>query len=400
MKRCFLFILGIAFILAKAQADELPFAVGGYPTIWVWDEETVNAEFPAFWHTNFHTREGDIFNLTHKIVGDSVVNGKTYGRMVFGYETKDDLLKGIGLYPWGLPHGKTEYADTLLYRQEGDQVFCIPKGKQEEILIIDFGLKAGDSFVDATGEQFRVEYAGMLWEDFTDDWITVANVRIRCLYWLQSPKMLKMVSQRTGETDIWIEGIGSLNWGVVPLFVAEGIEPFRHLNQHPRKAQVCVGAPENMNVMPNVNGEEYKAVQIVDWKYAYDDDDSLEFSFEKDTLCIRGIQEVMSHTGLFYAECLITESRIDFMVKQNEVNGLVRIAFDVKIPGFKPGTYEVSLNGKDCVTALCNGATGVESPTATGFRASKYAPIYDLSGRPVATPRRGIYIHNGRKVVK
>ncbi len=351
MKRLILSVLVICFCLVWVKADELPFAVSGYPTIWVWEEGSVNAEYPAFWHMNYYTREGEIFNLTNKIMGDSIVNGKKYGKMVFGCETKDDLLKGIGLYPWGLPYGKTEYADTLLYRQNGNQIFCIPKGEKEEVQILDFGLKAGDEFVDATGEQFHVENAEMLWENYTSDWIQMANTRIRCHYWLQAPKLVMLKSKDTGETDIWVEGIGSLAWGVVPTFIAEKTNPFRQLNQHPQKARVCVAEPENMNVMPNIYEDYYKAIQIVDWKYANDEEPNLEFSFIDDTLCVGGIQNTMSHSGLYYAECLIMGNCINFMIKQNSVNGAGKINFDVKIPGFKAGTYHIGT-----LELVCNGA--------------------------------------------
>ena len=389
-----------ALLMAMAaNADVEPFAVPGYPTIIVWPLETTNAWNQAFWHTNYHTREGGIFNLTYKILGDSIVNGKTYGKMRFYYETKEDLLTGMGLYLWGQPYGKEEFADTLLYRQEGDKVFCVPKGETKEVLIVDYGLNVGDEFVDGSGEKFSVTEVRFLKDKYDTNWTTIGCCNVMCHYFYSQPKVLELVSMDTGEQDTWVEGIGSLNWGVAPLFLAERIKPFCQINQHPQRAQVCVAMPENMTVMPNINEEDYKAILISDWKYAQDMDLCLEYSFEGDTLCVNGVQESKSHFSIPYAECLITDNRIVFMLKQSQTSDAVKKEFSVRILGFKAGTYEVGMPGEECVTLECKGtsATSVNGITSS----SQKDGFYDLQGRKLSgKPARGIYIEGWKKKVK
>ena len=411
MKRIFLFLICFFFWLNVILGQpDFPFAVAGYPTIVIWPLETGNAYEQAFWHTNYHTSEGNIFNLTYKIHGDSIVNEKKYGKMCFYYETKEDLLTGMGIDGWGQPYGKTEYADTLLYRQDGDKVFCIPKGESEEVLIVDYGLKVGDEFVDASGEKFLVTETRFLKDGYDENWTTIGCCNVRCLFFYWEPKVLELVSMTTGERDTWVEGIGSLNWGVVPMYVAKGVNPFSQLNQHPKYARVCVARPENMAVMPNINEDDYKAMLISDWEYVSNDKDLyLEYSFGNDTLCVRGVQDSKSHFSIPYAECLITGKQIVFMLKQSESFMPIKKEFSVKIPGFQPGTYQVGMPGSEYVTLECKGgATGIGKVKNERVKSEKYDDaVYDLSGRKVNSQfstfnsqlkKKGIYIQNGRKV--
>lgn len=400
MQRLYIIVICVSMGVGTIMGEELePYFVPGYPTIVVWPLGTENANYPAFWHTNFHTSEGDMFNLTNKIVGDSIVNGKTYGRMYFYYETKDDLLTSHGLYETGQPYEKTEYADTLLYRQEGDKVFCIPKGEKEEVLIVDFGLKVDEEFVDASKEKYRVTMARPLKNGYDTEWSNIGGCKVMCHYFYSEPKVLELISINTGEKDIWVEGIGSLKWGVVPPFIAEGIEPFRQLGQHPQRAQVCVAKPENMTVMPDVNEDDYKAV-LIERKRAYDGDVCIDYSFEGDTLCVNGIQNSESTFGYPYAECLITDNRIDFMLKQNAISRIHKLIFNVRIPGFKAGTYQVGMPGQKHVTLECmgNGSTIVNDISISPALRNA---LYDLSGRRLQQkPQKGIYIQDGKVLVK
>ena len=80
MKRLVLIIICTFLWIGTIIAQLDPFVVPGYPTIVVWPIEVLKSYDQAFWHTNYHTSEGEIFNLTYKIIGDSVVNEKSYGK--------------------------------------------------------------------------------------------------------------------------------------------------------------------------------------------------------------------------------------------------------------------------------------------------------------------------------
>lgn len=398
MKRLLFYYIYTFLCLSNIIGDELPFAVPGYPTIIVWPQESENAKFPAFWHTNYHTTENDFYNLTYKILGDSTVNEIKYGMMRFYYETRDDLLTGIGLYAWGQPYGKTEFIDTLLYRQDGDKVFCIPKGEKEEVLIVDYGLQTGDEFVDGKGERFRVTGTRFLKDKYDDKWTTIGCCNVMCHYFYSEPKVLELVSTTTGEKDLWVEGIGSLNWGVLPMYIAEKIKPFSQLNKKPLYARVCVASPENMTVMPNIDEEDYKAMLVTNSEYVQDEEPFLNFLFDADTLCVNGIQNPVSHFRLLYAECLIAGNCVNIKLKQQRAFPEKLIRFSVRIPGFKAGTYQVGMPGQEYVTLECRG----NNPTSicSSLEPSRYInSIFDLQGRQLLrAPQKGIYIRNGKKV--
>ena len=70
---------------------------------------------------------------------------------------------------------------------------------------------------------------------------------------------------------------------------------------------------------------------------------------------------------------------------------------DVHIPGFKAGTYQVGIKGQEHVTLVCPGTDCIRS--LDNDRHESKNDTYDLMGRRVTNPRRGIYIQDGRKVV-
>ena len=71
---------------------------------------------------------------------------------------------------------------------------------------------------------------------------------------------------------------------------------------------------------------------------------------------------------------------------------------NVKIPGFKAGTYQVGIPGREYVTLECKGTPtqieNVKSETKNG------TTIYDLQGRKMTNDvRKGITIKNGKKTL-
>lgn len=399
MKQLSLVVMCMILGISNIWGQDDPFFVSGYPTIVVWPLDLSHAYEQAFWHTNYHTCEGAIYNLTYKILGDSIVNEKKYGKMYFYYETREDLLTGMGLDSWGQPYGKTEFTDTLLYRQDGDKVFCLPKGEKEEVLIVDYGLQVGEEFVDGSGEKFRVTETKFLKEKYDREWTTIGSCYIRPLFFYWQPKVVELVSLNTGERDTWVEGLGSINWGVVPMYIAQSLEPFRSDNQLPRYAKVCAAFPENMIVMPNINEEDYKAMLISDWEFAQETENIwLDYSFEGDTLCVSGVQDLKSQFGISYAECLIADNRIVFMLKQTRSYTPKKKKFCVHVPSFKAGVYEIAMPGEECVTLECQGTPTQIENVKNNIKTVN--TIYDLQGRKmVSGVRKGITIKNGKKTL-
>ena len=117
--------------------------------------------------------------------------------------------------------------------------------------------------------------------------------------------------------------------------------------------------------------------------------------------------------GYAYAECLIDDGRIDVLIKSFELVSIKRESeyiFWAKIPGFKPGTYQVGIPGREYVTLECKGGgtTSISEKSLTPVAPREDGAIYDLSGRKVNFQfstfnsqfrKKGIYIQNGKKVL-
>ena len=172
-----------------------------------------------------------------------------------------------------------------------------------------------------------------------------------------------------------------------------------------------MGYGGNLLLEPKVNTENYKAEMIDLGGNYYGEDIFINYEFLDDTLRVEGVKLFEHFAGYSYAECLIDGGRIDIMVKrfsdQDEIRESPYI-FDVKIPGFKPGTYQVGMPGREYVTLECKGGgtTGLSEKCLTPNPSLvEKGAIYDLSGRKVNSQssmfnglKKGIYIQNGKKV--
>ncbi|MBO4612926.1 MAG: hypothetical protein J5671_07150 [Bacteroidaceae bacterium] len=384
-------LLLAVFVIDFTRAEEISYDYDGYPTIIHSESAALQAWRPKFWNLHIDVEDGGFINMDYRQDGDTLIQGRQYVRVVFGYEEKGDLYRSDFLLMSGIrPKGGT-YADTLYYRQEGDKVFCLQSTGDDEILIIDYGLKVGDNFTDANGNTYIVKETGR--ENNNEYFFS---------WYFYQPKKLNLISKQTGEEDIWIEGIGSKYWGITPLFLMERSKVFTKLNLRPCRSQVFMGYGGNLLLMPNVNYENYKAKAISEAGQYTGNDYYVSYEFIDDTLRVEGIKIFEHFGGYSYIECIIDNGQIDVMVKQFWMQAEVRenkYIFDVKIPGFKAGTYQVGMPGGEYVTLECKGPAdgmNVVKPGAAGTDKR----TYDLSGRSVSgKPQRGLYIENGRKVV-
>ena len=386
------------WFLAKAGIDEPDYE--GFPTIIHNEPVYWQTNRPKFWCLHVDTEDGGFLNLDYRLAGDTLIH---YVRAVFGYEEKEDLyVNDLLLMPVARPYGSS-YADTLYYRQEDDKVYCLQPKDNKEIMILDYGLKVGDEFTDASGEVY-----------FVTDTTRQSNNNYFGSWYYYKPRRLNLISQRTGEEDVWIEGMGSLYWGITPSFLLSQNRVFTKLGLQPSHAKVSMGYGGNLRIWPNVNRDNYKAERIVQRLFEEKNDTrSLEYEFLGDTLYVWGTKNTDYFPGYPYAECLIDDGRIDVLIKSFGLVGIKRESeyiFWAKIPGFKPGTYQVGMPGREYVTLECKGggttSISEKSLTPNPSLVEKGA-IYDLSGRKVNSQfsifnsqlkRKGLYIQNGKKV--
>ena len=387
------------WFLAKAGIDEPDYE--GFPTIIHNEPVYWQTNRPKFWCLHVDTEDGGFLNLDYRLAGDTLIQEKNYVRAVFGYEEKEDLyVNDLLLMPVARPYGSS-YADTLYYRQEDDKVYCLQPKDNKEIMILDYGLKVGDEFTDASGEVY-----------FVTDTTRQSNNNYFGSWYYYKPRRLNLISQRTGEEDVWIEGMGSLYWGITPSFLLSQNRVFTKLGLQPSHAKVSMGYGGNLRIWPNVNRDNYKAERIVQRLFEEKNDTrSLEYEFLGDTLYVWGTKNTDYFPGYPYAECLIDDGRIDVLIKSFGLVGIKRESeyiFWAKIPGFKPGTYQVGMPGREYVTLECKGGgtTFISEKSLTPVASREDGAIYDLSGRKIdsslftlhSSLKRGLYIQNGKKV--
>ena len=329
----------------------------------------MNKEMCNYWLMLYRMEDGTYTKRKLLIEwGDSIIDGKSYART-----TVDDK-------------------DTLLYRQDEGKVYCRTKNG-EELLLIDFDLEVGDTFINPLGKKFTVTEKG-----------SCDDPNIVSMYDGEArPVQLSLISE-DGEGDTWVESLGSVHWGILPLYLTDGMSSF--------DSKPVWSKPLNVvNIVSTsafeVNEETYKLsfFPIKDYydfpEYYREHRGELGFSFIGDTLFIQGIMELNILRS--YAECVLNGNVVDVGIHQYIYvrmfpTGLGDRYFEAKVPGFKAGTYIV--NGQ---TLVCKGADGIEpiQNELVNGKSSNSKSIYDLSGRRVSpsSALKGVYIQNGKKVL-
>ena len=235
------------------------------------------------------------------------------------------------------------------------------------------------------------------------------------LYLLDTSTMEEQLIEHDEE---WQEGIGSTSWGIVPLSVVQellGITPkgttisnatlmyaWNALNFEDYWRTATINEPcYKLQLMTECReATEYEISKMMeDGRYSKVRNGTpvLEYSFDGDTLCIKGF--VLMDTFEF-TECVIHNNTVQVRVFEDKpfgfpgTDGVIIKRVDVRFGSFAPGTYYI---GKDRIELTCEGGnTSSITPTTPGTS----SVTYDLQGRRLpATPRRGLYIKDGRKIV-
>lgn len=225
--------------------------------------------------------------------------------------------------------------DTIQFfaRQEGKRVYRYDEEAQAEVLMIDYSLEVGDEVEVDGGLKLKVVETGSAYEQYP-------------MYGLRHSKMLKLqgVDDEALE-DEWVEGVGSIYWGVMPRAIIPDVEKMYVTN-------TCFSLWEGNAAFP-VSTDRYKASllhfadltseekQIIDKTLNYAD--YLDVYFKEDTLCVTGIL----HTPLydFQLECWVDSTNIDINIYMIDVEAPFESRnpqyMEVKFPGFKNGVYQV-----------------------------------------------------------
>ena len=330
---------------------------------------------------NNKTNDGKLDKLFCIAFQDSLIDGVQYKKVYVGKH-------GSLLDYWG-------QEDTVLcYRQDGKRIYRYDNKYHSDIQIYEFGLSKGD-VTTSCGFEMVV------------DSVFPANKLTDYCYFPDNVMAYRLLDEENPKyTDIWIDGVGSIKTGIL-------IAP--DLPANSSSSIVYYIRWRDGSIYFDLDTDEEKLVPFEAIEFTLDDyniddnwNDHYEFEFIEDTLHVFG-QAWMVANNVNIMDCILNENTVNLEIipvyRMGGVDNPNMYLFDVKLPGFNPGTYDIIYyedNQKKDTTITCNGTTGIESPITsdtqpTGFDSNT---IYDLSGRCLNTiPERGIYIQNGKKYI-
>ena len=310
---------------------------------------------------------------------------------------KDYIKMVMGRYEMG-KKTYNEPTDTLYYRQEGSQVYMRSPSGDRDILLFDYSLLRGDIFTSEDGTEWTVTSTS--WDSYNNSY---NHFYVPYKIYLRD---------KDGNEDVWIEGAGSELWGILPASVVRESD----LVTYPYIPHVRCMDSQKVSLGHDINDENYKYILFsrsgIVTPEQNDTPFGLDVSFQGDTLCIKG--KIKWNFGSSNAECEVIGDSIHIILSMNDsylqAYSLVPSWIDVRIPGFRPGTWHVygyaaydgvnhTFDSIEIDTTLtCGNDTGV-APLSVSPEGEKTA-VYDLQGRKLnAVPEKGMYIQGGRKVL-
>lgn len=331
--------------------------------------------------------------IDYQVLGEKFVNGENY-----------TILSAANRF------GET-ISENLLYRQEENKVYLLCDTLGEKRLILDFDLKVGDEFTTFDGERILVSETGFFSEY---DTLLYRYGKMEEV----TPRMLRL-TDKDGHEDVWIEGIGSIYWGIVPnsLTNERGFLGYKCRSMSSRLTLVKSVVSYLYGAFFNANESRYKFRVFEPNTFDSDEEmmnfldiyreqkKSLTLSFDGDTLCVKGTESLNCYTT--YIECFIyenneTELHIgQHFFKGDEKDCLSRKWVNVRIPGFMPGIYHFTSwsgtkydNNPLDITLKCNGPVSIKLPASP--KGERPKSIYDMHGRRLQkVPKKGLYIQDG-----
>ena len=299
------------------------------------------------------------------------------------YDTKN------GVYDYSLEKehiiGGVRYlkasSEELYYRQEGGKIYCYNKSTEEERVILDFGLDIGDTF--------------RLYDDLQ---LTLKQVKDTLVAGIFCKSFHLCGVEDSSYTDIWIEHVGSSHYGINPPQTYQ-----EAMNQYLIEGDIV--AETHTLTLPfkydNVQGLEMPLTRT---EFTEEDRENIENLFFKQFLDFRLSNDTLIVDGYIVDDCirmyaLISEEEGKLVWETYKIapfyDSFIKSIVHMEIPGFTQNQYTIYRRGEIVATVRR------EDTYVTTYKHSFpiFHPYYDLQGRPVESPTRGIYIKDGRKVV-
>ena len=305
-----------------------------------WPDENIYAGC-SYVRSSLGTKKGVLY-YSVKTLGE--INGIKYFKMY----TDFDELPAIKVGTHEMSYlDETTCSDALSLWQDGGKMYCQAEDGTQTWLIFDFSLETGDTFTNYVGERYIVEGTTMV----------------------DAPKRKKLllVSEDGTKEDTWIEGIGSVQYGFLPAYIIKQTKEFQNIEESLyinlwMAGEPRIGTDDSFSICQSINDEYFKLLpfqEFTDEDMTYEDlpNPRLTCSFVGDSLWVQGYYPLNLYQSFIAAS--ITGNLIDVSFHQVialDVAGGYRPAkIDVRIPGFKPGTYQVGLPGQEKMQLVCNG---------------------------------------------
>ncbi|MBR3938613.1 MAG: T9SS type A sorting domain-containing protein [Bacteroidaceae bacterium] len=235
--------------------------------------------------------------------------------------------------------GKVYYSDVnnneYYYRQDDEKVYRYSLPQQSEELVIDYGLQVNNIFTHADGSE----------------WI-VALVKDTTLTGLSSPRLcIELVDvDNSKNTDMWIEGIGSIHYGINPPSYMDDVSDYYILSFATREWEACVFTFKTSNlcnkiVAPEDNGEDASGKQL-----------HIEVSLVGDVLHVEG-DAWYDGAGWWYILAEEKDGVVNLTHSETvpDADGLTLRSFSVDFEDFNQPVYDVFYNG-EYITRVNNNA--------------------------------------------
>lgn len=187
MKRMLVMLMLVFPMIASAQDEYDSFLDEG--KVWTL------CDYFYYYNSNDYTFYDHYYDWEMKLSGDTIIDGIHFKQR---YERK---------WEWG-EEKPEEWKATGYIGQEGGKTYLHSRG--QTMLDMDFTLKVGDTFQSNDFGEVRMTYPNLL--------VTEVSYMVPPFYMDKKPRKCIYLQSLTGvgfQTDVWVEGIGSLIFGIL-----------------------------------------------------------------------------------------------------------------------------------------------------------------------------------------
>ena len=380
------FILSFSFG-TMAKAEKLPFIENG--KTWYLRFYSPKAFMMQTYHEGptdeyaLHFGKNEVWKMDGKVDEDTLIAGQAYKKLYRGY--------GV------------EMSVAALLREEGERVYQWNVKAEKEELLYDFALNQGDVFLlPCEGNSFTCTVTEV-------DEYEVAGRRLKRIHFdAQVSNEDEEGNNGDVSKNVWVEGLGAFNKNPLNnvidptsvgggssycpyIFTSTDFYPFSFAQQGFRGQELVLyeevtetgsnGANQkNLLQYELLKRNEDKTDTLHVFGYLWSNADCYHYIYCYDAL---------------YGKVFLEQVEIGMAAGPQKAYRI-----DVKFPMFFGDYYHYVVEddeGSHPVGGLVNSDNAISEEIGVGKNTQK--GIYDLTGRPVSAPTKGIYIQNGKKVL-